>query len=508
MHHRITPEYPLAQPYETIAVDSESRTPVNRCGVRTVDAAMSKRCCLPLLAALLLAACASVSAPRTDAPSSNVVAFVNASVVPMDTERVLRGQTVIVDAGRIAALGPAGSVSVPEGALRIDAAGRYLLPAFCDMHVHLEAEAFNLMLQPEVQLQAKDIPFETLLFPYIANGVTTVQVLSATPEHITLRQRVDAGEVLAPRLILARMVDGPAKAWPPPLSTWVATDAEAQSAVRDAKHEGYDKIKVYSFLTKETYDAIIATAREQHMDVIGHIPNALSVEYVVDAGQKMIAHTEEVAKHTHGNYALERIDYYAARIADGGVWMTPTLITTRSILELFDDPNGLRGRPEAAYFRHPMQSGIWTFITDKLYRPIPPEVRTKLRDDFEKFQRPLTKAFHDKGGKLMTGTDSLLPGLVHGFALHRELRELVDVGLTPFEALQTSTTLPFEYLGESEKAGTIEIGKEGDLVLVDGNPLEDIAAASKVFGVLIRGRWVGRKEIDERMAKLPGTAER
>jgi hypothetical protein len=117
--------------------------------------------------------------------------------------------------------------------------------------------------------------------------------------------------------------------------------------------------------------------------------------------------------------------------------MTPTLITTRSILELFDDPDGLRGRPEAVYFRHPMQSGIWAFITDRLYRPIPAHVRAKLRDDFEKFQLPLTKAFHDKGGKLMTGTDSLLPGLVHGFALHRELRELVGVGLTPFEALQT-----------------------------------------------------------------------
>lgn len=468
---------------------------------------MLKRCLL-LLSTVLLAACASAPAPRREAPSSNLVAFVHVSVVPMDSERVLRDQTVLVDGGRIAAIGPARSVNVPKEALRIDATGRYLLPAFCDMHVHLEAEGFNPMLPPELQLAAKDIPFETLLFPYIANGVTTVQVLSATPEHVTLRQHIHDGEVLAPRLILARMVDGPEKAWPPPLSKWVATAEEAQGAVRDAKHEGYDKIKVYSFVTKETYDAIMATAREQHMDVIGHIPNALSVEYVVDAGQKMIAHTEEVAKHTHGDYSPERIDYYAARIANGGVWMTPTLVTTRSILELFDDPNGLRGRPEAVYFNHPMQSGIWTFITDRLYRPIPGQARAKLRDDFEKFQRPLTKVFHDKGGKLMTGTDSLFPGLVHGFALHRELRELVDVGLTPFEALQTTTTLPFEYLGETEKAGTIAVGKQGDLVLVDGNPLEDVAAASKIAGVLIRGRWIDRKAIDETMGKLAAATAR
>jgi hypothetical protein len=238
------------------------------------------------------------------------------------------------------------------------------------------------------------------------------------------------------------------------------------------------------------------------MDVVGHIPNALSVEYVVDAGQKMIAHTEEVAKHTHGNYSHERIDYYAGRIANGGVYMTPTLVTTRSILELFDDPDGLRGRPESVYSRHPMQAGIWAFITDKLYRPIPTDARKKLFDDFEKFQRPLTKVFHDKGGKLMTGTDSLFPGLVPGFAVHRELQEMVGVGLTPFEALRTSTTRPYEFLGELDRAGTIEVGKYTDLVLVNEDPLKDISGASKIGGVLIRGKWIGIDEITKRMKQI------
>ncbi|HEX6126123.1 MAG TPA: amidohydrolase family protein, partial [Pyrinomonadaceae bacterium] len=411
-----------------------------------------------VLVILTITSVTTLEAHESARPEKRVVAFLHATVIPMDRERRLHDQTVVVTDGRIVAIGPASKVKVPGNALRIDATGRYLIPALCDMHVHLEAEAFNAMLKPADQLAGKDIPFETFLYPYIANGVTTVQVLSATHEHVTLQRRINRNEIVAPRLINARMVDGPKKAWPPPLSTWVDSAAEARSAVLDAKEGGYDKIKVYSFLSKESYDAIISTAKEQHMDVIGHIPDALSVEYVVDAGQKMIAHTEEVAKHTHGNYSHERIDYYAGRIANGGVWMTPTLVTTRSILELFDDPNGLRGRPEAVYSRHPMQAGIWTFITDNLYRPIPAQARKKLSDDFEKFQRPLTKVFHDKGGKLMTGTDSLFPGLVAGFAVHRELQELVDVGLTPFEALRSSTTEPFEYLGEIDRAGTIESG--------------------------------------------------
>ena len=435
-----------------------------------------------------------------------VVAFLHATVIPMDRERVLRDHTVVVSGRKIVAIGPTSHVKVPVEAFRIDATGLYLIPAMCDMHVHLLDEAWNIMVPPEAQLAGKDIPFEKFLFPFVANGVTTVQELFAKPGQIALRQRIDRGELLGPRLILAQTLDGPKKAWPPPLTTWVASPREAQEAVRRAKAAGFDKVKVYSFLDRETYDAIIATARELKMDVIGHIPMSVSVEYVLDAGQKLIAHSEEVAKHAGGNYSAERIDYFADKMAKRGVWMTPTLVTTHSLLELFDNSDSVLGRPEAKYFRHPMQTAVWSFMIEKLYLPTPPEARMKLRQDFERFQRPLTKAIHVKGGKLMTGTDAIIPGIVAGFAVHRELKELVEVGLTPFEALRTSTTTPFEYLGEIDKAGTIEVGKVSDLVLLDENPLADISATSKVSGVLMRGRWIGKDEIKKRMKEIEASS--
>ena len=107
--------------------------------------------------------------------------------------------------------------------------------------------------------------------------------------------------------------------------------------------------------------------------------------------------------------------------------------------------------------------------------------------------------FHDKGGRLLVGTDAAFPGLVPGFALHKELLELVSVGLTPYEVLRAATTAPFEYLGEADRAGTIEVGKQTDLLLLDGNPLQDVRAASKIAGVLLRGRWIGAEEIRRRM---------
>jgi imidazolonepropionase-like amidohydrolase len=464
-----------------------------------------RRC--PIIVACLVAACASGSKAGSRSPSAGrIVAFVHVAVVPMDEERVLPDHTVVVDDGAIVAVGPAADVEVPEGAWRVDATGRYLLPALCDMHVHLLGESWNGMLPPDEQPTREQIPFERFLLPYVATGVTTVQVLAATPEDLYVRERIERGDLLGPRLILARLLDGPEKAWPPPLSVWVATAAEAREAVRRAKAEGYDKIKVYSFLSRESYDAIVAEAAALGMEVMGHVPMALSVEYVLERGQKAIAHSEELAKHA-GTYDAARVEYFAERMAGSGAWLIPTLVTTRSFLDLFDDPDGVHSRPGTEHFRHPMQRGVWSFMVENLYLPIPADARADLRAAFYGFQRPLTKAVHDKGGKLLAGSDALMPGLVAGFALHGELREMVDVGLTPYEALRTSTTNPFEYLGESDEAGTIEVGKRGDLLLLDGNPLEDVSATSRIAGVLIRGRWMPVEELHSKLRAAEAAQE-
>jgi imidazolonepropionase-like amidohydrolase len=465
---------------------------------------------LLVLAALLGPATprASPGEPAAGGTSeSDHIAFVHAAVIPMNEEHVLGDQTVVVTEGTIVEVGPTATTKAPDGALVVDATGRYLLPAFCDMHVHLLGESWNMMLSPEAQLAGEDVPWSSFLLPYVANGVTTVQDLFGPPELLAVRERIARGEILGPRLILARMIDGPGKAWPPPLGVWVASPTEARDAVRRAKEEGYDKIKVYSFLNAESYDAIVATAKELGMDVIGHIPFSLSVDYVLEAGQKLIAHSEEVAKHAGGDHRPERVEELADMMAKRGVWMMPTLVTTESIIEVFDDPAGLVSRPEVAYYRHPMEQGVWSFVLERLYEPIPSAARQSLRDAFDRFQRPLTVAFHERGGKMMAGSDTVLPGLVPGFALHRELRELVGAGLTPFEALQTATTAPFDYLGEGDLAGTIEVGRRSDLVLLDENPLEDISNSSTIAGVLIRGRWLGAEEIRRRMQELARSFE-
>lgn len=193
-------------------------------------------------------------------------------------------------------------------------------------------------------------------------------------------------------------------------------------------------------------------------------------------------------RQAKGDYSKDKIDYFARIIAESNTWITPTLVMSRNIISTFDSLETKLKQPEMQYL-HPMTKGIWAFINN-MYLGYPKETRQLIRDGFEKFQLPFTKALHDAGVKVLAGTDSFLPTLVPGFSLHDELKEFVDVGLTPYEVLKMSTTHPFEYLGELENAGTIEKNKIANLVLLEKNPLEDISNTRSIAGVIIKSHFI------------------
>lgn len=430
----------------------------------------------------------------------NTFVFDHVNVVPMTKETILKDQRVVIKDGMIVQIGKASSINIPSQATVIHARDKYLVPALSDMHVHLEGEEWNIMFPPETKFSAEEINFRDILFVFLANGITTINVLSASPENIQLREKIKKNELLGPRMILSRMLDGAGKAWPPPIATWVHNAEEAKKAVHEIHRQGYDRIKVYSFLDKASYDTIIATAKSLGIPVEGHVPFSVSVEHVLASGQQAIAHIEEIMKFAK-DYSPEQINYYASLISNSDTWVTSALILNRNLNALLKNPDLEFSKPGMEYL-HPMGLGIWKFVYENIYKPIPEANRTSLANGYDSFQKPFTHAFYRKGGKLLSGTDALVPSTLAGVSLHEELEELVAAGLTPFEALKVSTTNTFEYLGERDRAGSIETGKIANLLLLDQDPLQNISNTRKIAGVMTQNKWIPKRELDERLEEI------
>jgi hypothetical protein len=294
------------------------------------------------------------------------------------------------------------------------------------------------------------------------------------------------------------MIDGSGKAWPPPISTWVNNPQEAKNAVIETKNLGYDRIKVYSFLDKDCYDTIVKTSLELGIPVDGHIPRSTSIEYIAKSGQSMIAHSEELLNFVN-DFNTENIESISKLLVDNEIWITATLITTNNLLHLLEDPNELN--KEGTEFQHPQAKDVWNFVYQNLYKPMPASHREYLNNAFSEFQKPFIAHFQEEGGKILAGTDALVPPTLPGISLHHEMELLVEAGLTPYEALKTATINPQLFL-ENEKAGIVEEGKSANLVLLAGNPLEHISNTQLIEGVFIQNQWINKTELKEKMNQV------
>jgi imidazolonepropionase-like amidohydrolase len=444
-----------------------------------------------VLAVMLAAWC-----PYPISAQEPAVAFVGVTVIPMDRERVLENQTVIVSDGRIAVMGPASSVAIPAGATRVDGRGKFLLPGLSDMHGHL----------PQGDATGRDALSEFLDL-YLANGVTTVRGLQGSPNNIVVRDKIRRGELDGPRIFAAS----------PPLHQKVApTPAEGIAQVEAAKAAGYDLIKVHEGLSPETYDAISATAKRLGMKVAGHVTATVGLERALAAGQSSIEHLDGylqamVPKDSPvpppaGQVVIgpvlayideSRIPQLAAATRDAHVWNTPTL-TLFEIVVSSDTPESFLAWPEMQYVSPNLRSVFQQQKAGTVNIPATPEERSR----YLELRSRMTKGLVDAGAQLLVGPDTPQLFLVPGFATHREMTSLVHAGLTPFQALQAATTSPAEYLGILGDTGTVAEGKRADLLLVEGNPMQEIANAHKIAGVMANGHWLPRSELDRRLAAI------
>jgi imidazolonepropionase-like amidohydrolase len=490
-----------------------------------------------------------------------VTAFVDVNVVPLDTERVLEGSTVIVEGDRIVTIGPADSVTLPEGAIVIDGSGGYLMPGLADMHFHADG-------RPEAFMLA------------VAYGVTTVRNLNARRRDLDVTRRIADGELIGPSvyngpslggvppglmplvwayrfllgvgfalaaLVVVRIISRAvhrraAPSWrrarvpigigllltgvaaaglgvpsSEPLIGVVAGDRttlspeRAREIVLDHGAIGADFIKVNQFLRRDVFDAIVSAAAVAGLPVIGHVSGDVGLEHHLAAGVE-IQHTTEIAPYLSRNeryddprqmFDLLEANTKIARavelVREAGVAFTPTLglydyIDTHLEADRFYE---LMGRPEVRLMPPSFTHDWHDASRNPVLRRFDPADRLYVARYLD-VQNELVLESSRAGVPILAGTDvTAIPGPVWGESLHRELELLVGAGLTPYQALAAATWVPAGVMGELEHWGTIRSGMQADLVLLTGNPLENISHTRDRVGVMLRGTWYPQSELQQ-----------
>ena len=453
----------------------------------------------------LTALAAPLLAGHAPQPAAGAYAFVDVTVLPMDRDRVLSAQTVVVRNGRIAALGPSSSIRVPADAQRIEAKGKYLMPGLAEMHAHV--------LGPQQPAELN----RDLMFLYVANGVTTIRAMLGAPNQLVLRDQLKKGEVLGPRMFVAA----------PSLNGSSAPNPDtAMKLVRAHKVAGYDLLKLHPGLSRATYDSIVSVARSVGITFGGHVSQQVGIDRTLEVRQSTVDHldgyiegavadplkrrimspAEQVAfSEWMAGVSDAKIAELARRTRDAGVWVVPTMFLWESLFASFA-PESAATRPEMQYAPKQWVTGWINQKRNSAQANTQQGITAELAQQLLGYRRKLLKAMADSGAPILMGTDSPQMFNVPGFALHRELRLMGESGLTPYQVLQSGTKNVALYVERDLKQdgtfGTVAVGNWADLVLLDANPLESLDNIRQRAGVMVRGRWVPKSEIDSGLAVL------
>lgn len=436
--------------------------------------------------------------------AAQITAFVGVNVIPMDRERVLVDQTVIVRNGVIAEIGDAKKVKVPKGAVRVDGAGKYLIPGLVDMHTHL--------LSDSNEYPDSIAPDELRVM--VANGVTTVRFMIGTPELLTLRARSAKGEIKAPTIYVASPhLTGREQG----NNFVVKTSDEAREAVRRSKAAGYDFIKITTFIDAPVYEAAVDEAAKQKIRVVGHADSRFvgverawkakqQIEHL-DGYMELLVRDDSPVKGSVSDLYIynpdnwksldhideERIADIARKTVASNPYVNPTQHFMKNTFGRFRTEEEIRKQPDFRFYPAKVQQQWLDFYKkNRFINTVPLEKRAR----WVELRNKLIRAIHDAGGKIMTGSDTPEFLWLYGFGMHHELRALKDSGLSNYTVLAAATRNPHEFLGSLAKAGTIEKGKHADLVLLNANPLDIISATEDRAGVMLKGNWHPQTELN------------
>jgi hypothetical protein len=439
------------------------------------------------------------------------LAITGATIIDIRDGSRTSDTVIVIDSGKIAAVGRAGETQIPSGARIVDARGKYVIPGLWDVHTHIQN-------QRELEI----------FFPlFIAHGVVGIRDMDGLfPSEF---KALGSKQEYVPQVVAS----GKAVAGPTPAG---AADA---SIVDELADKGVDYIKIYSLVPRRRFLAIAARAKERGLHIAGHIPISVTALEASDAGLRTMEHLWEIYINASTRESELRAERLAAldkpmsiaerelvfafppvepllstwsdekasalfgTLAADQVWQTPTLLPNAvRAPALSNDPSFWNDPNLALMPRHWVDA--WRPERNQFMAGVPAAEVPYYRERMEaayRAQLELTRRMHEAGVGFLAGTDtSNWNFTVPGISLHDELARFVDAGFTPLQALQTATINPAKYLGIDGETGTIEPGKRADLLILDADPTETIANTKRIFAVVLRGSLIDRNELDSILA--------
>lgn len=436
--------------------------------------------------------------------SEEMIAFKNVNLIPMRSEKIVPNQAILVKGDRIFEIGKSDELKVPQNSKVIDGKGAYLMPGLADMHVHLKGE------WPLPQLDL-----------YLANGVTTVRDLDGRDFMLQWRAAIQAGQRTGPTIYASN-----------PIIWGDETDVTELILKRKS---GYDGIKLYSYFSKSDFNKTMTIAKEQNLYTVGHIPFSAGLDGIIAEGINEIAHIAEfiwefVDFDRNKNLSRKEwfpylknevyqqhkpsLDLAASEIKDKyfkevtatirkleskNIRVCTTLYLDEVILQKLFEPQKFLAQSMSEYLPQ-------KYINAFFQRKEKHQLQFQGGEDFAPLKYMIDKMLlielHKTGIPLILGTDAGTGrmGIVPGFSVHEELRILTENGFSPYEAIQTATVNASKVVSRmigKDDFGTIEIGKRADFILLEKNPLDDVANIKNRLGVMAAGRWYGKKDIQK-----------
>ncbi|HAX71434.1 MAG TPA: amidohydrolase family protein [Anaerolineales bacterium] len=450
---------------------------------------------LSLLAVTGLSACNSPTPIPENGASASIYAITNVTVVDVEKGILIPERTLLIVNARIDKIGPYEKIKIPQGATVIDGQGLYLMPGLVDAHVHYyDAPVFGRVL--------------------LANGVLLVRDMGMPNEYILpLRDQLNRGETLGPEMIATGAVlDGNSPVIPT-ISISVSTPEQGRAAVQAQIAAGANMIKVYSKLDQAVFLAIVEEAQRSEIQVVGHVPDTVYIEDAAAAGQSSIEHWfgfdkviarllgEQVEFQYTGigsgfGYLLRLCEVDPQALQDvyrglkkSGVTLDPTVVIFRNWPNM--DSLELQSLPHSEYISHDLFSMWKTQWAGQ----------TEFPDLFWQNWAQMVRQMNEAGIPLTIGTDLMCPGLIPGYSVHEEMQIWQEAGIPPADILRSATLVPAQFMGLENRLGSIQEGKSASMILVRGNPLEDIRNAQQIESIFLRGKYFNREDLDQLLAE-------